>query len=201
MADAADAARYEYFGYSVSISENYAIVSATNSAYIFKRDGSSWNQQIKLTVANCLSSRPSVSISDDYAIANIGCGQMHVFKRDGANWSQEIILSASYKATTISMTNCAISGESVIMGFDQYNIGSAYIFTLPPAAFLYEKGDINGDTKTDLADAVIALKVTAGVNIDGMIPAGYSMSDIDVNGDDRIGMEEVLYIMKKILFE
>ena len=55
---ASDGAAGDYFGYSVSISGDYAIVGAyqdddngqsSGSAYIFKRDGTSWSQQQKLT--------------------------------------------------------------------------------------------------------------------------------------------------------
>ncbi|MCP4346070.1 MAG: hypothetical protein GY795_11170, partial [Desulfobacterales bacterium] len=201
------------FGRSVSISGDYAIVgtSLNNSAYIFKRDGTGWNQQIKLTPDMPYSIFGiSVSISGDYAIVSAinyaETGLVHIFKRDGTNWNQEIILTAG-DGVKYGYNNSAISGKSVIAGFPFDDgdgkhdfAGSAYIYTLPQSA-LYEKSDINRDNKTDLTDAVIALKIVAGVNIDDMIPAGYSVSDTDVNGDNRIGMEEVLYIMKKIMFE
>jgi len=73
---ASDGASSDNFGYSVAISGNYAIVGApynaepsTGSAYIFKRDGSNWAQQAKLT-ANYGAEELgwSVAISGDYAI-------------------------------------------------------------------------------------------------------------------------------------
>ncbi|MCP4346072.1 MAG: hypothetical protein GY795_11180 [Desulfobacterales bacterium] len=194
------------FGRSVSISGDYAIVGAyghesPGSSYIFRRDGSIWNQQIKLIPNNWESAfGTSVSISGDYAIAGgSSIGMAHIFKREGANWNQDIILTADdVTSYFFNSPNAAISGKSVIVGFWSAN---PYIYTLPQTVGLYEKGDINRDSETDLTDAVIALKVTAGLNVDDIIPTGYSMSDTDVNGDNRIGMEEVLYIMKKIMFE
>jgi len=52
-------------------------------------------------------------------------------------------------------------------------------------------GDVNGDGKVDLADAILALQVIAGLN-----PAGVKVS-ADVNNDGKIGLEEVIYILQK----
>ncbi len=56
------------------------------------------------------------------------------------------------------------------------------------------RGDINGDTKVDLADAILALKVLTGstlrsetINWEG-----------EVNGDKLIGLEEAVYIVQKV---
>ncbi len=48
---ASDAAWSDYFGFSVSVSGDYAVVGAwgDNSAYIFVRSGTAWTQQQKLT--------------------------------------------------------------------------------------------------------------------------------------------------------
>ncbi len=55
---ASDGADSNYFGYSVSISGDYAIIgshcddSARGSAYVFKRSGSSWSQEAKLVASD-----------------------------------------------------------------------------------------------------------------------------------------------------
>jgi|GEM_PF-3272608 len=58
------------------------------------------------------------------------------------------------------------------------------------------KGDINGDNVVDMADGIIALKVIAGGAGEG-IRAGYAISGADVNGDGRVGLAEVIYILQK----
>jgi hypothetical protein len=53
-------------------------------------------------------------------------------------------------------------------------------------------GDVNGDRAVTLADAILALKVTGGLSTGGeTVNKGAS-----VNGDGKIGMAEVLYILQ-----
>jgi hypothetical protein len=59
------------------------------------------------------------------------------------------------------------------------------------------KGDINGDGKVDLTDAVLALKVAAGLNPTGAgIRTSYPTSGADVNGDGMVGAAEMIYILQ-----
>lgn len=53
-------------------------------------------------------------------------------------------------------------------------------------------GDLNHLNGVDLADAVLALKVICGLN-----PSGVFL-DADVNGDGKIGLAEVIYILQKV---
>ena len=54
------------------------------------------------------------------------------------------------------------------------------------------KGDINGDDSVDLADAILALKVSSKVDTGTEIISSSS----DVNGDERIGLEEVIFLLQ-----
>ncbi|MEA2013788.1 MAG: DUF1566 domain-containing protein [Thermodesulfobacteriota bacterium] len=74
-------------------------------------------------------------------------------------------------------------------------------FSLPKQTTVIQTksiGDINGDGNVDLADALIALKMLAGMDVSDLIRADYATSGVDVNGDNKIGMEEAVYIMQKI---
>jgi len=53
------------------------------------------------------------------------------------------------------------------------------------------KGDISGDHLLNLTDAIIALKTSAGADISGVRP-DYVSSRVDVNGNDKVGIEEVI---------
>ncbi len=59
------------------------------------------------------------------------------------------------------------------------------------------KGDLNGDSVVDLADAILALKVMAGVPSEWIRP-DYVTSGADVNGNGKIGLAEAVYILQKI---
>lgn len=142
------------FGYSVSISGDYAIIGASNdningvsigSAYVFYRSGSGWVQQGKLLSNDGFIDDDfgwSVSISGDYAV--IGApgdddngdfsGSVYSFKRNGTNWIQHDKLTAS-DGNEIDVFGRAvsISANFVIVGayLDDDNgneSGSAYIF-------------------------------------------------------------------------
>ena len=170
---ASDGAASDYFGASVSISGDYAIVGASadddngfnsGSAYIFKRDGTSWSEQAKLLASDGAADSyfgALVSISGDYAIigAHLGdgnevdSGSAYIFKRYGETWSEQAKLVASdgaegdYFGIFVS-----ISGDYAIAGAysddDNGSIsGSAYIFKrVCPTA------DISGDCRVDWVD-------------------------------------------------
>jgi len=91
---APDGAEGDYFGFSASISGDYAVIGAygddvanvyQGSAYIFRRIGSSWSQETKLTASDGEAYDyfgNSVFISGDYVV--IGATRDNV----GANNSQ-----------------------------------------------------------------------------------------------------------------
>ena len=151
-----DAAAGDYFGCSVSISDNYAIIGAycndddgwrSGSAYIFVSDGDDWTQQAKLTANDATEGDVfgiSVSISCDYAIVGargnddddngVNSGSAYIFVRDGDDWTQQAKLTASDAAAFDDFGNSvSISGDHAIVGSyfdddDGGSSGSAYIF-------------------------------------------------------------------------
>jgi hypothetical protein len=146
---ASDGTEWDYFGFSVSISADFAIVGAdqrfsggTGKAYIFKWDGTSWVQQQKLTASDGDAEDEfgfSVSISGDYAIVGAYWddtrGSAYIFKREGESWVQQQKLLASDGADEDSFgISVSISGDYAIVGAcqdtDKLEIwsGSAYIF-------------------------------------------------------------------------
>ena len=109
---ASDGASLDGFGFSASISGDYAIVTAiwdddngnnSGSAYVFKRTGTSWAQESKLLASDGSEENifgVSASISGDYIIVGASgnsnaTGSAYVFKRTGTSWSQEAKLFAS----------------------------------------------------------------------------------------------------------
>ena len=110
-----DAAAEDNFGQSVSISGDYSIIGVPNdddegidsgSAYIFKREGTTWTQQTKLTANDATAYDYfgwTVSISGDYAVVGaygdddggVDSGSAYIFKREGTTWTQLAKLTAN----------------------------------------------------------------------------------------------------------
>ena len=150
---ASDAASYDWFGASVSVSGNYAVVGAygnddagtysnSGSAYIFVRSGTTWTQQQKLTASDAAVSDRfgvSVSVSGDYAVVgangdNSHTGSAYIFVRSGTTWTQQQKLTASDAVEADSFgVSVSVSGDYAVVGaYDTNdggtNSGSAYIF-------------------------------------------------------------------------
>jgi len=62
----------------------------------------------------------------------------------------------------------------------------------------YQPGDVNGDCTVDLADAILVLKVLTGVDSSGLIRPDYNTSGTEVDGDNKAGIEEVIYIFQAV---
>jgi hypothetical protein len=59
------------------------------------------------------------------------------------------------------------------------------------------KGDIDKNGFVDLADAIIGLQVLSGMNPIA-VRSDYTSSNADVNGDSKVGLEEVVYVLQKV---
>jgi len=151
---ASDAAGFDYFGSSVAISGDTAIVGAysdddagagSGSAYVFVRNVSTWTQQDKLTASDAAIGDEfgtSVAISGDTVAVgapndNDGgsdSGSAYVFVRSDSIWTQQTKLTASDDAADDMFgVSVAISGDSVVIGAygndDAGSLsGSAYVF-------------------------------------------------------------------------
>jgi len=66
--------------------------------------------------------------------------------------------------------------------------------SLPVSSKICYLGDIDGSGSTDLADAILGLRILAGINIS---PQTITLC-ADVNNDNKIGIEEVVYILQHI---
>ena len=155
---ASDGDAYDEFGYSVSISGDYAVVGApyddpngsySGSAYIFRRNGQNyWSQQAKLIASDGTAEDwfgQSVSISGDYAVigarSNEGngsySGSAYIFHFNGSNWVQQQKLTASDAAGWDDFgSSVSIDGDCAVVGAygDDSNRGSAYIFRRNPVS-------------------------------------------------------------------
>ncbi|MCK4440657.1 MAG: FG-GAP repeat protein, partial [Sulfurovaceae bacterium] len=151
-----DTNKSDHFGYSVSISGDYAIIGAyanddnasnSGSAYIFKKDNDdNFTQIAKLTASdpdeNDYFGR-SVSISGDYVIIGAygnddngsGSGSVYIFKKDNNDNFTEIakLIASDPDENDNFGASVSISGDYAIIGAygnddNGSGSGSAYIF-------------------------------------------------------------------------
>jgi len=161
-----DSASGDEFGRSVCISGTRAIVGAHNnddqggssgSAYIFKLNGSTWEQEQKLTASDGASSDYfgwAVSMSGEKAIVGaygdddneaLGSGSAYVFRYDGSTWVQDKKYIASDGAQSDRFGySVAISDTWTIAGayYDDNttsNSGSIYLFYSPLSTWNVQK--------------------------------------------------------------
>lgn len=154
---ASDGQTDDFFGKSVSISGDYAVVGAygddvggnsnQGSAYIFVRSGTTWTQQDKVVAPDGLANdffAYSVSLSGDVLLAgaygdnvgaNLNQGSAYVFTRSGTAWNYQAKLTASDGATDDFFgASVSLSGSYAIVGAYGDDIGgnpdqgSAYSF-------------------------------------------------------------------------
>ncbi|MBC8374177.1 MAG: PEP-CTERM sorting domain-containing protein [Planctomycetes bacterium] len=146
---ASDGVRDDWFGQSVSISGDYAIVGAygdddndeySGSAYIFERNASgTWMQEAKLLASDGASMDHfgcSVSISNNYAIVGAkyndekgsNSGSAYIYERQaGGTWTQKIHLTALGGTSEDRFGySVSLSGDRAIVGAPSND--SAYIF-------------------------------------------------------------------------
>ncbi len=140
---AANGAKMDRFGWSVTISSNGStiVVGAYggSSAYVFSRAGSDWNQTAEFKSTEGEVFGCSVAISSDSSTIVVGAefgknngspgGSAYVFSRAGSDWNQTAKLAAADGARGASFGyRVAVSsdGNTVVAG--AYGARSAYVF-------------------------------------------------------------------------
>lgn len=140
------------FGCSVAFSGNVAVIGADESAYVYRYDGSNWNQEARLVAAD---GAPAdyfglvVSISGETIVVGArrrdesgsDSGAAYVFRYDGSHWSQEAKLVPSDGVAYDGFGSAvSLSGDRVLIGAGYANGGGgacsgvAYVFRRDSAA-------------------------------------------------------------------
>ncbi|MEK6642839.1 MAG: FG-GAP repeat protein [Planctomycetota bacterium] len=222
---ASDAAVEDYFGISVALSGDTAVVGAyyddhaggtyAGSAYVFVRTGTFWVEQTKLLASDAAANDyfgTSVAVSGDTAVVGApnddhsipvksNAGSAYVFVRAGVLWTQQTKLTASDAAEFDNFgTSVAVSGDTVVAGADSdghaagLRAGSAYVFTRTGVEWIQRTKLIASDAAANdnFGNSVAVLGDTAVVgayddNLAGGIAAGsalvFDLCCLDSDGD------------------
>ncbi|MBP1662688.1 MAG: hypothetical protein H6P94_937, partial [Thermoplasmatales archaeon] len=146
-----DGTTMDYFGYSVSLRGDTAIISApldddngdaSGAAYVFVRSGTKWTQQAKLLSSDgMIQDNFGIRVFLDADTALIGAsaandvqGSAYVFIRNGTSWTQQAKLVASDgQSDDFFGWFVSLSGDTALIGApgdsdDGDSSGSAYVF-------------------------------------------------------------------------
>ncbi|NUQ48097.1 MAG: thrombospondin type 3 repeat-containing protein, partial [Phycisphaerae bacterium] len=146
---ASDAAMLDFFGYSVAVDGDTALIGVpyddhaggadAGAAYVFVRSGGIWTEQAKLTASDAATEDYfgwAVALSGDTAVigarlddhaGGTDAGAAYVFVRSGSSWSEQAKLTASdATATDYFGWSVALSGETAVVG--AAGVEAAYVF-------------------------------------------------------------------------
>lgn len=138
---AADGAAYDYFGYSLSLEGDTALIGAVygdtaggvnaGSAYVFVSSNGIWTQQAKLVASEGSESDnfgSSVSLNGNTSIVGAPqdgpsgagkAGNAYIFVRSGTSWHQRARISASDGAADDRFgISVALDGDTALVGAD-----------------------------------------------------------------------------------
>ncbi|MGK7940922.1 MAG: LamG-like jellyroll fold domain-containing protein [Crocosphaera sp.] len=186
-----DLEKGDYFGWSVAISGDYAVVGAydensagsyAGAAYIFAYDGESWTQTAKLQPTDLEEGDYfgySVAISGDYAVvgayredsAGSYAGAAYIFAYDGESWKQTAKLQPmDLEEGDYFGYSVAISGDDAIVGA-MYAKGTVGSFAGVAYIFAYDGG---------------SWKQTVKLQPDDLEEGDYFGCSVAISGDDAI---------------
>lgn len=167
-------------GFDVAISDDGSTIIAgainlgtegtnSNSAYIFRKSGSTWTQEAKLINSGSTSSSDKFGISvdiDDTGVTAIvgapedGNGKAIVYSFSGGNWSEDIALSAQSGGSSFG-TSVAITGDGAVaaVGDPTANAtGEAFLFSASPLNFsIPTQLTVSGAAADDAVGSAIAI--------------------------------------------
>jgi hypothetical protein len=184
---AGDGTAFDYFGFSVAVDANTAVIGTLQdvganfqqgSAYVFVRSGTTWTQQQKLLAADgaandsfgnsvfLLGDTLMLGAAGDTNGANLRQGSAYVFNRTGTTWAQSQKLVAadgtaddSFGAGVAFTQNAAVVGSiGDTVGANAFQ-GSAYIFSSDVTV----SGRVTTPGGQNLRNAVVSIIDSLGV--------------------------------------
>ena len=190
--------RSDRFGTSVSISGDYAVIgapgidSSTGAAYVYRRDGDRWTQQVKLTAADGTkrdSFGRAVAILGDHVIVaapvdDSKAGSVYVYARNGNRWTQQAKFTANDTAKDDNFGSAiALAGgndsvvDFAIIGAPGHThngkkSGAAYIFVHDGGKWTEEAKLVSADaTTSDFFGDAVSVSGFRGIKRYAMIGA------------------------------
>ncbi|MEW6742110.1 MAG: FG-GAP repeat protein [Planctomycetota bacterium] len=203
---ASDGVHGDFFGDSVSISGNVALVGAfmddalfdlgKGSAYVYRYDGNVWSEEHKLTASDgYLGSRfgDSVAVAGDVAVVgapgsfSFDPGGAYVYRYNGSVWIEEQKLTASDLSGGFFGSSVAVTDDLVVVGAfgNSADAGAAYVYHYSSGTWVEEQkltASLAGTDRFGYSVAAGAGRVVVGAPWDD--DNGYLSGAVHVYGFD-----------------
>jgi hypothetical protein len=194
-------------GQSPPLNPSWVSKPAVPLEYVFTISNSGVTEEQTLQIKSFVDAAPSVGTLSPqpsalatrpltFSWASAGTGYRYRVEVDGANYSR-IWESNDLAGLSVAYNGPALGGGSYTYNLITLDGFSNMSMIQVPFQMPSLWGDINGDNKVDLADAVLAMKAVTGLppGTPG-IRANYATSGVDVNGDNKVGVHELIYILQ-----
>jgi hypothetical protein len=200
---ASDKANNDYFGYSVSISNdgNTALVGAygkstspyteDGAAYVFTRSGGVWTQQAKLLASDRNNSRwfgRTVSLSSDgntaFVVASLH-EAVYVFTRAGTIWTEIQKITEPFSTSNFGL-NIANGQNGKVLGVSSYGFGDAgkvdvYLYNSGTSTWVYSQSiGSNAPQTSAYLGTGLAINEIGGIIAAGAPGWNASISAVDI---------------------
>jgi hypothetical protein len=231
---ASDAAVSDLFGISVAIDGEWLLVGASRdddnaeesgSAYVFRRNGLTWEEHQKLTAFDGAETDQfggSVALSGDVAVVGasqnddpVGAGAAYVFRWNGSTWDLEQKLTALDGDLGHDFgVSVSLEGATILVGAGlgdgvAADTGAAYLFQHDGASWIEEKLQASDGGAFDRFGQSVALTGdTFLVGAFGDDEQGQSSGSAyffeldcgppcpaDVSGDDEVGVTDLTFVI------
>ncbi|MBI4406876.1 MAG: right-handed parallel beta-helix repeat-containing protein [Candidatus Kerfeldbacteria bacterium] len=194
---ASDSGGVDYFGLAVAIEGDVAVVGAqaadgnvadAGAAYVYRYDGSNWNQEAKLTASNggtsydafgaaVAISGNTIAVGGPYNRGSVAHGgAVYIYEWDGSSWTESQILIREDNSTYAYFGDAvAMDGSYLVVGaIDGYwSTGAAYVYryngiewveqaTLIPSDGRVSGNDVAIDGKVVVVGATVSSESEAG---------------------------------------
>lgn len=194
-----DGAGNDYFGGSVSIDGNTAVVgavghaNASGAAYVFQDDGAGWSQVAKLTADDGAAEDlfGNVSVSGDTVVVGSrwdddngsSSGSAYVFQRIGPSWTQVAkLLPDDGAARDYFGQSVGIDGLRVIVGAQGHDgnapdSGSAYVFQYDGSGWT-QTAKLLPEQPADYAGLGRSISISGDVAVAGVSYQGFDAVEV-----------------------
>lgn len=200
-----DAASSDWFGYTVDLSGDSALVGAfldddagsrSGSAYVFTRSGDTWSQQAKLTADDAAAGDDfgsSISIDGDTAVVGAyadddlasSSGSVYVYIRSDGLWTQESKLTASDgEAYSYFGRSVSIDGDRLFVGAEQDDGGASQSGSL--YVFERSEGTWSEEDKIVIDEAYYGLGHAVSLSGNRVLAAAWLRDDCNSNHPNAV---------------